>query len=204
MRADEALVAEDDALLAANALPKVAAPSEDAPVDAHRRSEVAVVVDDRTLQDGVVADAHVAPEGAVAPEVGLGADDAVVADDGRAVDHDARVDLRALAEPDSGTELEAAQLDLDALVEDVLVRLQIGLERAHVLPVAVGHISEQRLLGLERGGERVAREVDRAILGDEVEDLRLEHVDAGVDGVAEDLAPRRLLEEANDRAVLGR
>ena len=39
-------------------------------------------------------------------------------------------------------------------------------------------------------------------LGDEVEDLRLEHVDAGVDGVAEHLAPGRLLQEPLDRPVL--
>src|SRR5581483_94571 len=37
---------------------------------------------------------------------------------------------------------------------------------------------------------------------DGVEDLRLEDVDAGVDGVAEHLAPRGLLEEALDRTVL--
>ena len=36
---------------------------------------------------------------------------------------------------------------------------------------------------------------------DVVEHLRLEHVDAGVDGVGEDLAPTRLLEEAFDASL---
>ncbi len=79
---------------------------------------------------------------------------------------------------------------------------QVGLEGPHVLPVAVGHVPVEALAGGQGGGERLAREVDRLSLGDEVEDLRLQHVDPGVDGVAEDLAPRRLLQEPLDRPVL--
>ena len=51
------------------------------------------------------------------------------------------------------------------------------------------------------GREHRLGEVDRLVLGNEVEDLRLQHVDAGVDGVGEDLAPRRLLQEPLDPAV---
>ena len=50
------------------------------------------------------------------------------------------------------------------------------------------------------GKTSLEKSTDRS--GDVVEDLGLEHEDAGVDGVAEHLAPRRLLEEALDRAVL--
>ncbi len=74
--------------------------------------------------------------------------------------------------------------------------LQVRLERAHVLPVAVGHIAEEVLTCGKGRGERLAREVDDFVLRDEVEDLRLEHVDARIDCVAEDLPPRRLFEEA--------
>ena len=51
-------------------------------------------------------------------------------------------------------------------------------------------------------GKTSRREVDRPVGGDVVEDLGLEHEDAGVDRVAEHLAPGRLLEEPLDRAVL--
>ena len=93
-------------------------------------------------------------------------------------------------------------LDLDLVVEDVLVGPQVGLEGADVLPVALGHVAEEGLPGLEDGREDLVGEVHRPALGDEVEDLGLEHVDAGVDGVAEDLAPGGLLQEPLDRAVL--
>ena len=102
-------------------------------------------------------------------------------------------------------EAEAGDVDLDLAVEHVLVGLDVGLEGADVLPVALGHVAEERLAGLEQGGEHVGREVDRPRPPvDEVEDLGLEDVDAGVDGVAEHLAPGRLLEEALDAAVVAR
>ena len=113
-----------------------------------------------------------------------------------------RVDLGALAQPHPGPQREARDLDVDLPVEDVLVGAQVGLEGADVLPVALGHVAEQGLPGLEHGREDLLGEVDRPALGDEVEDLGLEDVDPGVDGVAEDLAPGRLLQEPLDRAVL--
>ena len=82
------------------------------------------------------------------------------------------------------------------------MRAEVRLEGAHVLPVALGHVAVEPLAVRQRRRERLAGEVDRLPLGDVVEDLRLEHVDAGVDGVAEDLAPGRLLEEPLDRPVL--
>jgi hypothetical protein len=50
--------------------------------------------------------------------------------------------------------------------------------------------------------EHVAREVDRLALGDVIEDARFEYVNARVDSVTEDLAPRRLFEEPLNRAVV--
>ena len=50
--------------------------------------------------------------------------------------------------------------------------------------------------------EELLREVVGLALRDAVEQLGLDHVDAGVDRVGEDLAPRRLLEEALDAALL--
>ena len=79
----------------------------------------------------------------------------------------------------------------------------VGLQAAHVLPVAVGHEPEQRRLLAEQLGEHVAGEVGRLAVGDVLEHLGLKHVDAGVDGVGEDLAPVGLLQEPLDAAVLG-
>ena len=46
-------------------------------------------------------------------------------------------------------------------VEDVLVRLQVGLERADVLPVAIGDEAVERLAVLQQGGKDLGGEVDR-------------------------------------------
>ncbi len=75
---------------------------------------------------------------------------------------------------------------------------------ADVLPVALRDGPAQRLGRRPAAGEDVAGEVDGPAGLDVVEDPGVEDVDARVDGVAEDLAPRRLLEEALDRAVLAR
>ena len=159
-------------------------------------------MDHRTLQDGVVADPHVPAQRAVLAQAGAGSDDAVVADDRGAVDDHGRIDLCPLAQPHPRAELEAVDVHLDLLVEDVLVGLEVGLERADVLPVAVGHVPVEGLPGRQGLGKGLAGEVHRLSFGDEVEDLRLEHVDPGVDGVTEHLAPCRLLEEPLDGAVL--
>ena len=74
--------------------------------------------------------------------------------------------------------------------------------RADVLPVALGDIAVDRLAFLHQLREDVTGPVDRHIGLDVVEDLRLHDVDAGVDGVREDLAPGGLLQEALDLAVL--
>ena len=201
MSTDEALVAEHGPFLAAHAFPQVGPAAEDAPLEPDPRAQVGVVVHHRPLEDHVVADPEVAADRAVLAESRPGADHAVVPHHRRTIEVDARVDLRTLADPHSRSQLEPFDVDVHPLAEDVLVGLQVGLESAHVLPVALGDVAEQALPRGERGGERIAREVDRTSFGDEVEDLRLEHVDPCVDGVAEDLAPGGLFEEPFDRAV---
>ena len=82
------------------------------------------------------------------------------------------------------------------------MRLEVRGRGPDVLPVAVGHVAVQRPAVLECAGEHFAGEVDRAALGDPLEDLGLEDVDPGIDGVAEHLPPAGLLQEALDAAVL--
>ena len=74
--------------------------------------------------------------------------------------------------------------------------------RADVLPVAVGDPAVQRRAVLQQLGEHVSRPVDDLAGRHVREHLRLHHVDAGVDGVGEDLAPGRLLQESLDLAVV--
>ena len=86
--------------------------------------------------------------------------------------------------------------------EHVAVGLQVGVGVADVGPVRVGDEAEQRESFVEHQREQLGREVVRLIRWDQVENLGLENVDPGVDRVAEDLTPGRLLEEPLDPAVL--
>ncbi len=88
------------------------------------------------------------------------------------------------------------------LVERVEVRLPVLVEVPDVLPVAVEDVAVDRPAHLEQQREELLREVVRPVLRDVLQHLGLEHVDAGVDRVGEDLAPAGLLEEALDAAVL--
>ena len=86
--------------------------------------------------------------------------------------------------------------------ERVVVRLLVLFEVADVGPVRVDHVAAELHAVAQHLGEEVAREIVVAAPDHPVEDGRFEHVDAGVDRVGEDLAPRRLLEEARDAAGL--
>ena len=71
------------------------------------------------------------------------------------------VDLGPLPHVDAVAHLEAGDLDVDAAVEDVLVRGQVALEGADVLPVALGDGAVERLARVEQGREHLRGEVDR-------------------------------------------
>src|SRR5204862_8176566 len=90
------------------------------------------------------------------------------------------------------------------LVEGIEVRLPELVEVADVLPVALADVAVQRPAHLEQKREELLGEVVRALGRHVAERLRLDDVDARVDRVREDLAPRRLLEEALDAALLVR
>src|ERR1035438_6565372 len=90
---------------------------------------------------------------------------------------------------------------LDLAVEDVRMGPQVGLQRADILPVAASHITVQRPTCFEHHGEHFGGAIDGPAGGYPVEDLRLQHVDAGVDRVAENVAPTWLLEEPLDAPV---
>ena len=87
---------------------------------------------------------------------------------------------------------------LDLAVQQVAVGGEVLRQAADVLPVALGDVAVERRPHLEQLGEQLLAEVVLGVRRDVVEHLGLEHVDAGVDRVAEDLAPGRLLEKALD------
>ncbi len=199
--ADEALVADDDALVEAGVLAEVAVAADDRAAQLRAPPDVDVVVEHGPEDRRLGFHDDVGAEHGVLGEVRAGFDPRVVADDDRPVDAGVGVDLGAFTEPDAVAELEAADVDLDPAVEDVGVGPQVRLGGADVLPVAVGDVAVQRLTLGEHRGEHVAGEVDDLTFGDGVEDHRLEDVDAGVDGVREHLTPGRLLQEPFDAPV---
>ena len=199
---DDALVADDGALLDPGGAHDVGVLADDAAAQVAVRADVDVVVDDGPVQEGAALDDDVAAEDGVLAQLGAGLDLGVVADVERPAQHGVGVDLGALGDPDAGRDLEAVDLDVDLAVEHVGLRLQVALVGADVLPVALGDVAVDRLALLQQLREDVAGPVDGLVGVDVVEDLRLHDVDAGVDGVGEDLAPGRLLQEALDPAVL--
>ena len=202
MLADEAVVAQNDALFAPGPLTQVGGTPDDAPAQPHPVADIGVVVHDRPLNEGVATHDDVRAQHRVLSELSAGLHPAVVADDGRPVDLGLGVDLGPLPQPDPFAQAEAGHVHTYLAVEDVLVGAHIGLESADVLPVALGDVPEQGPSVVEERGEDVGREVHDLTGRNGIEDVGLEDVDARVYGVAEHLPPRRLLEEALDGAVL--
>ena len=93
-------------------------------------------------------------------------------------------------------------VERDLLVERVEVRLPVLVEVPDVLPVAVHRQPVDGPPHLEQQRKELLGEVERPVGRDVLEHLRLEDVDARVDRVREHLAPRGLLEEALDPALV--
>ena len=137
-----------------------------------------------------------------AADLGVGRDAAVVRDQRGPFHLVEVVQLYPLPQPDVAAEADSRNPERDVLVERVEVRLPVLVEVADVLPVAVHDEPVERASHLQQEREELLREVVRPVGRDVLEHLGLEHVDARVDRVREDLAPRGLLEEALDAAVV--
>src|SRR5881296_1679953 len=72
----------------------------------------------------------------------------------------------------------------------------------HVPPVALGNVTPERPARGKEGGEQFLAEVVGAGCGNGWEHGWLEQVNTRIDGVAEHLAPGRLLEKAEDPSLL--
>ena len=164
--------------------------------------DVDVVVHDGPVEKGAALDDDVGADDGVLADLRVRFDLRVVADVERPAQHRVRMDLGAFGDPHARGDLEPVDLDVDLALEHVGLSLHIALVGADVLPVALGDVAVDGLAFLHQLREDVAGPVDGDIGLDVVEDLGLHDVDAGVDGVGEDLAPGRLLQEALDLALL--
>ena len=104
--------------------------------------------------------------------------------------------------PHAGRDLVAGIRDRHLALDRVVVGLLVLFEVADVGPVRVEDRSRRASRPRAASAERDPSRNRRSAALHAVEDRRLEHVDAGVDRVGEDFAPRRLLEKAHDRPVL--
>ena len=200
--ADRHLVADRDALVHAHVRAQVAAAADDRSHDVGAAADVGRAVDDRALDAAPLAHRDARRQHRVRADVRAARDAAVVAEVRGPLDRLEVVEVHPVPHPDVAANADSGDLEPHALVEGIEVRLPVLVEVADVLPVAVEDVAVDRPSHLEQEREELLREVVRPVLRDVLQHLRLEHVDAGVDGVGEDLAPRRLLEEALDPAVL--
>ncbi|GAA2818894.1 hypothetical protein GCM10020220_003840 [Nonomuraea rubra] len=159
-------------------------------------AEVDVVVDDRAVQERALADDRVVAEHGVLAQLGARLHLGVFADEQRALEHGVGVHRGRVRHPDARGELEAAEVQLDLAGQGVGLGLEVAVVGADVLPVAVGDVAVDGGAALQEGGEHVGGPVDGLAGRDGVEDLGFHDVDAGVDGVGEDLAPGGFLQEA--------
>src|SRR6476620_10595580 len=201
--ADCDLVADRGSLVHAHVRAQVAAATDDRSHDVGAAADVGGRVDDRADDAAALADGHARREHRVRADVRAARDAAVIAEVRRPLDRLQIVEVHPVPQPDVAADPDPFDLELHALVERVEVRLPVLVEVAYVLPIAViEDVPVDRPAHLEQQREQLLREVVRPVLGDVLQHFRLEHVDAGVDRVREDLAPGRLLEEALDTAVL--
>ena len=198
---DQALVADDRALLDPGGPHDVGVLADHAATQAHLRPDEHVAVHHGPLHDRPAHDHDVVAEHRQRLDAGARLDLGVRPDHQRALQDRVGVDLGTLADPHAGSDLEAVDLDVHPAAQHVDVGPAVGVQAADVLPVALRDVAVQRGAGGQQCREDVAGPVDRPAALDVAEDLRLHHVDPGVDRVAQHLAPGGFLQEALDPAV---
>ena len=155
---------------------------------------------DGALDDGAGGEMAVVADDAVGADAGAGLHDRALADEARRLDRGAVLDAgvggnhRLPGRVGEGRRTEAA-------IHDVVVRLHVFLGRADVEPVAARDMRDECLAVLDQRREVAALNREGRVGRNAVEGFRIEHVDAGVDRVADDLVGRRLLEEPQHVAV---
>ena len=106
------------------------------------------------------------------------------------------------AQTEAARRLGAERIERQRVADRVVVRLLILFQVPDVGPVRVEDVAAQFCAVAQHERKEILREVVDPAALHAVEDAGLEDVDAGIDGVGEDLSPRRLLEETDDAAVI--
>src|SRR6266700_2501796 len=207
-RIDDALgaqghfVADRGPLLDEDVRADVAAPADDRALDHGAAADVGRGVDHAPARPRLLAKRHARAEDRVCRHGRSGSDPRVVADERGRLDLLQVVELDSLPQPDVPAQANAWDVQAHRLVEGVEVRLTELVEVADVLPVLVEDVAVERTAHLEQQREELLREVVGSVGGYVAQHLRLEHVDAGVDPIGDDLASGRLLQEALDPAFV--
>ena len=181
---------------------------EDRPSTQHTPSHLGIAPHVSGIHDHSAGDRGLGAHDGVAADDGIGADARpggharAVSDETGTLDPGRGIDVGVLAHPDSRPYLEAGQLYVHPPIEDVELGLQEGIDVPYVRPVGVGDVAEDRQPLVEHGRKELCGEVTRLPRRDEVQHVRLQDIDAGVDRVGENLPPRRLLEKTLDAAIL--
>ena len=128
-------------------------------------------------------------------------DHRITADEGRSLDPGGVGDGRSLIDPLRRPGSLSRDLAHHPALEGIPVGLKVALDAADVAPVTPSHRCPERVPAPQHLWKDVLRPVAGLTVGAVVENGRLNHIDPGVDLVAEHLAPRRLLQEALDATV---
>src|SRR6266540_745065 len=198
---DRARVSDGDAFVQAGVRTNVAGLADNRAFDERAPPDIRGAVDYRPDRPRVVAQRDARRKDGIRPDRSSWADPAVVADKGRTLDRLEVRELDALPDPDVAAETNPLDVQAHLLVESVEVRLPVLIQVTDVLPVAFGDVAVNRPPHLQEEREELLGEVEGPVIRDVTQHLGVEDVDPRVDRVGEDLAPRRLLEEALDPAV---
>src|SRR5437773_3973465 len=192
MLADDRVVADDASFLEHHARLEGALPPDDRAVQLRALPDVAVAPHDRAVDDRPDVDRDVVAKDGRSDDLDVGADLHALAAEDRAGDPRRLVDVDLACSPHAGHELLPQSVDADAAAQEIRVRACVLLDRPDIGPVAVGDVAEEGLAVGEEPREEILAEIEDLADIEPFEHPRLDDVDARVDGVAEDLAPRRL------------
>src|SRR6185369_3484644 len=180
------LVAEHQAVVERRAAPDVAVAAKDRVPNDRLLPDPRVRPQDRLLDDGMLLDMTLPADHTVWTDTCARLDDNSIIHETRPFDRGAVLDARAGRSP-GGRRLGREWLELVASVHHVAMDLLVLFRRADVDPVAAIDVRHERLAPLDERRKEAALDRPRGVLGNAVEGIGLEHVDAGVDRVAGDL-----------------
>jgi len=200
--ADDGPVADHGALKDDGLALQAALPPDDGPVEFHALTDVAVPPHDAAFEVSVRV--H---HGIVAHHRGTVDDDPAldldpVAEKDGAVQLGIRGDVHILAAPERRAPLGAQGLHPHAPLEQIVRSAHVLGEVADVAPVAAGDVAVHRVAAPHQEREEILGKVKVHARLEMAEDLGLQHIDAGVHRIGDDLAPGGLFLELGDAALV--